>query len=140
EGPTLKEKYRSFVSRWSIPYVYGMTCGEVAQMINGERWITNSCKLKVLQMRGWKRSMVWRDTGLPWVPPSPHVPHGESPLFQVATGMLGELDGVSTGIGYTLPFQCIAAPDLDPNKMAELLNGYRLPGVRFHAMTCKPYY
>src|SRR5207248_130894 len=66
--------------------------------------------------------------------------HGESPLFQAATGMLGEIGGVSTGIGYTLPFQCIAAPDLDPHKMAGLLNGYKLPGVRFKAITYQPYY
>src|SRR5262249_3579466 len=71
---------------------------------------------------------------------SPHVPHGESPMFQVATGMLGEIGGVSTGIGYTLPFQCIAAPDLDPQKTADLLNAYGLPGVRFAPITYTPYY
>src|SRR4030088_2110849 len=54
--------------------------------------------------------------------------------------MLGEIGGVSTGIGYTLPFQCIAAPDLNPHKMAEWLNGYKLPGVRFKAITYQPYY
>jgi uncharacterized protein YbbC (DUF1343 family) len=86
--------------------------------------------------------MVWRDTGLPWVPTSPHVPHGESPLFQVATGMIGELSGkaVSTGIGYTLPFQCIAAPGVDMHKLAATLNAYQLPGVRFQPVTYKPYY
>ena len=140
EGPMLREGFRSFVSRWNVPYVYGLTCGELALMINGEGWITNRCKLTVVPMQGWKRSMVWRDTGLPWVPTSPHVPHGESPLFQVATGMLGEIGGVSTGIGYTLPFQCVAAPDLDPHKTAELLNGYKLPGVKFHPITYQPYY
>lgn len=140
EGPMVQEKFRSFVSRWDIPYVYGMTCGELAQMINGEHWITNASRLTIVPMKGWKRSMVWRDTGLPWVPTSPHIPHGESPLFQVATGMLGEVGGVSTGIGYTLPFQCIAAPNLNPHKMAEWLNGYKLPGVRFKAITYQPYY
>jgi uncharacterized protein YbbC (DUF1343 family) len=140
EGPLVAAGFQSFVSRWNVPYVYGLTCGELARMINGEGWITNRCKLTVVPMRGWKRSMVWRDTGLPWVPTSPHVPHGDSPLFQVATGMLGEIGGVSTGIGYTLPFQCIAAPDLDPQKTADLLNSYKLPGVRFKPVTYKPYY
>jgi len=140
EGPHVEEKFRSFVSKWDVPYVYGLTCGEVARMINGEGWIKQPCKLTVVPMKGWKRSMVWRDTGLPWVPTSPHVPHGESPLFQVATGMLGEIGGVSTGIGYALPFQCIAAPGLDAHQMAELLNGYKLPGVRFNPVTYKPYY
>lgn len=140
EGPLLDPRFRSFVSQWEVPYVYGMTCGELAQMINGEGWITNRCRLKVIPMKGWKRSMTWRDTGLPWVPTSPHVPHGDSPLFQVATGMLGEIGGVSTGIGYTLPFQCIAGPGIDPVKAEELLNGYHLAGIRFKAITYKPYY
>jgi uncharacterized protein YbbC (DUF1343 family) len=91
-------------------------------------------------MHGWRRSMVWRDTGLPWVPSSPHVPHGDSPLFQVATGVLGELGGVSTGIGYTLPFQCIAAPGLDPQQTADILNAYKLSGIKFKPITYKPYY
>jgi len=140
EGPMVAPEFRSFVGRWAVPYVYGMTCGELARMINAEPWIDHPCKLTVVPMKGWKRSMVWRDTGLPWVPTSPHVPQGDSPMFQVATGMLGELGGVSTGIGYTLPFQCIAAPDLDANKTAEALNSYHLPGLRFKPITYKPYY
>jgi uncharacterized protein YbbC (DUF1343 family) len=141
EGTLIEdEKYRSFVSQWDVPYVYGMTCGELAQMINGEGWLKKPCKLTVVPLKGWKRNMVWSDTGLPWVPTSPHVPHGESPLFQVATGMIGEIGGASTGIGYTLPFQCVAAPDVDKHKLAETLNAYKLPGVRFVPVTYKPYY
>ncbi len=140
EGPLVEEPFRSFVSRWDVPYVYGLTCGELARMLNGERWLKAACKLTVVPMKGWRRRMVWRDTGLPWVPASPHVPHGESPLFQVATGMLGEIGGVSTGIGYTLPFQCIAAPGLNPRRTAAVLNGYHLPGVRFRPITYQPYY
>ena len=140
EGPLLDEKFRSFVSRWNVPYVYGLTCGELARMLNGERWIQPACKLAVVPMRGWRRPMVWRDTGLPWVPTSPHVPHGESALFQVATGMLGEIGGISTGIGYTLPFQCIAGPGVDPHQLAGLLDAYALPGVKFKPVTFRPYY
>jgi uncharacterized protein YbbC (DUF1343 family) len=140
EGPTLHDGFRSMVGKWKVPYVYGLTCGELAGMINGERWITNTCKLTVVPMKGWKRSMVWRDTGLPWVPTSPHVPHGESPLYQVATGMLGEIGGVSTGIGYTLPFECVAGPGIDPHKFCQLLNHYQLPGIQFHPIVYKPYY
>ncbi|HPY31076.1 MAG TPA: DUF1343 domain-containing protein [Verrucomicrobiota bacterium] len=142
EGGLVEAPFRSFVSQWDIAYVYGMTCGELARMINGEGWIKQPCKLTVIPLRGWKRSMVWRDTGLPWVPTSPHVPHGESPLFQVATGMIGELGGkaASTGIGYTLPFQCIAAPGVDKHRLAEALNACQLPGVRFAPVTYKPYY
>ncbi|MSU57185.1 MAG: DUF1343 domain-containing protein [Pedosphaera sp.] len=141
EGPMIgAEKYRSFVSKWDVPYVYGLTCGELARMINAEGWIKNPCQLTVVPLKGWKRSMVWRDTGLPWTPSSPHVPHDESPLFYVATGVLGEIGGVNTGIGYTLPFQCVAAPDVDKHKLAETLNAYQLPGVKFVPVSYKPYY
>jgi uncharacterized protein YbbC (DUF1343 family) len=141
EGTMIEnEKYRSFVSKWDVPYVYGMTCGELAQMINGEGWIKKPCKLTVIPLKGWKRSMMWRDTGLPWTPTSPHVPHDESPMFQVATGMIGEIGGASTGIGYPLPFQCVAAPDVDKHKLAEVLNAYELPGVKFVPVTYRPYY
>ena len=140
EGPLVEDAFRSGVSRWDVPYVYGMTCGELARMINGEHWINHPCKLTVVPLKGWKRSMVWSDTGLPWVPTSPHVPHGDSPLYQVATGMLGEIGGVSTGIGYTLPFECIAAPGLDSHRFAETLNAYQLPGVKFIPISYKPYY
>lgn len=141
EGPLLEdEKLRSFVSRWDVPYVYGLTCGELARMINERGWIKAKCRLTVVPLGGWQRSMVWRDTGLPWVPASPHVPHGESPLFQVAIGMLGELGTVNVGVGYTLPFECFGLPKLDPHALAAQLNGYGLPGVRFRPLTYKPYY
>ncbi|MEO6246378.1 MAG: DUF1343 domain-containing protein [Opitutaceae bacterium] len=140
EGPLVEEKFRSFVSQWDVPYVYGLTCGELARMINGRGWIKRPCKLTVVPMRGWQRAMVWRDTGLPWVPASPHIPHGESPLFQVATGMLGELGNVSVGVGYTLPFECFGLPKIDPHVLAAKLNRYGLPGVIFRPLTYKPYY
>jgi uncharacterized protein YbbC (DUF1343 family) len=140
EGPLLEPKFRSFIGQWEVPYVYGMTCGELARMINGEKWITNACRLTVVPMQGWRRSMVWRNTGLQWLPPSPHVPHNESPLFQVATGMLGEIGGVSIGIGYTLPFQCVAAPWLEARRTSDYLNGLGLEGVRFLPTTYIPFY
>ena len=141
EGTLIEdEKLRSFVSQWDVPYVYGLTCGELARMINGEGWIKKTSKLTVIPLKDWKRSMVWSDTGLPWVPTSPHVPHGDSPLFYVATGILGEIGGVNTGVGYTLPFQCVAAPDVDKHKLAAALNAYKLPGVQFVPVSYKPYY
>jgi uncharacterized protein YbbC (DUF1343 family) len=120
--------------------VYGLTCGELAGLINDRGWIKPRCQLTVVPMRGWRRTMVWRDTGLPWVPASPHVPHGESPLFQVATGMLGEIGNVSIGVGYTLPFQTVGMPKVNPQALAAKLNGYALSGVRFRPLTYKPYY
>ena len=115
-----------------------LTVGELARFFNQEYNI--QCNLHVIPMKGWKRRMVWEDTGLPWVPSSPHVPHGRSALYQVATGIVGELMCVSIGVGYTLPFECIAAPGLAPHKLAEALNAYNLPGVRWRPITYKPNY
>jgi uncharacterized protein YbbC (DUF1343 family) len=140
EGPRLEEKFRSFVSEWNIPYVYGLTTGELAQMINGEGWIKKKCKLTVVPMKGWKRSMMWNDTGLPWVPTSPHIPHGDSPIFYSATGIIGELGTANIGVGYTMPFQCIGVPNVDMHKFTAALNAYKLPGVRFKAVSYKPFY
>ena len=53
---------------------------------------------------------------------------------------MGELSNVSIGVGYTLPFECVAAPGVDPHKLADALNAYKLPGVRFQPITYKPYY
>lgn len=142
EGLLARESFRSSVSKWNVPYVYGMTCGELARMINGEGWIKKSCRLTVVPMKNWKRTMTWEDTGLPWVPTSPHVPHGDSPLFQVATGILGEMGNtnVSIGIGYTTPFECIAAPNVDMRQLADALNACHLAGVRFRPTSYKPFY
>lgn len=131
EGPGLDPRFRSLVGQWPVPYVYGLTPGEMARMINGEGWISNRCELSVVAMKGWQRSMTWKDTGLRWVPSSPNVPFGESPLYLVGTGMLGEIGGLNLGTGSPLSFQVIASSWLDPAALARQLNGYRLPGVQF---------
>jgi uncharacterized protein YbbC (DUF1343 family) len=140
EGPMVTENFRSFVSQYNIPYVYGMTIGELAQMINAERWVTNQCKLTVVPMRGWKRSMLWPDTKLQWIPTSPHIPEETSPLYMAATGIIGELGSANIGVGYPSPFHCIGLPGMDMWKTAEALNAYKIPGVKFKPLTYKPYY
>ncbi len=139
EGPRLDPAFRSLVGQWPIPYVYGLTAGELARMINGEGWIAKPCKLTVVPLQNWRRWMVWRDTFLPWVPTSPHLPQADSPMHYVATGLLGHIGGVSIGIGYTLPFQCLAAPWLPAQDTARVLNSYALPGTRFLPVSYKPF-
>ena len=134
EGPRVDDRFRSFVGQWNIPYAYGMTCGELAQMINGEGWIRKRCKLTVIPMNGWRRSMVWSDTGLHWTPTSPNVPRGTSPLYYAATGLFGELAGGSgANIGTRLkrPFECVIAPWLDAARFSAAMNSYGLSGMRF---------
>lgn len=143
EGCLVEKNFTSFVSQYPIPYVYGLTCGELAQMINREGWLNTpkKCKLKVVPMQGWQRSMTFEDTGLPWVPASPHIPHKKSPYFYPISGILGELSVFSIGVGYTLPFQTFAADWIDdPSLFAEKLNEKQLPGLRFRPISYKPYY
>jgi uncharacterized protein YbbC (DUF1343 family) len=61
-------------------------------------------------------------------------------MYQVATGMLGEIGGLNNGVGYTLPFECSAAPWLDGQKLSDVLNSRRLPGLKFLPITYTPYY
>ncbi|MCB9849816.1 MAG: DUF1343 domain-containing protein [Phycisphaerales bacterium] len=142
EGRPLDLKYQSFVGHLPIPYVHGMTVGELAQMINGEGWLPGGkqCKLTVIPMKGWKRGMTFDKTGLPWVPPSPHVPRADSSLFYAATGIMGELGVVSEGVGYPLPFELIGAPFMDAEKFSAEMNNADLPGVSFRPIHYKPYY
>lgn len=142
EGPMLNMQYKSFIGAYPIPYVYGMTVGELALMINGEHWLpeTLRCKLTVVPMEGWKRTMWWDDTGLPWVPTSPHIPHSFTPMFYVMTGLLGELGTANQGVGYTLPFELVGAPWINGGMLARYLNSLNIPGVYFRPLSYVPFY
>lgn len=142
DGPVLDTAYRSFVGMVPVPYVYGLTPGELAMMANGEGWLAGGrrCQLRVVRMRGWRRSMTWEETGLTWIPTSPHVPTAESACGYATTGAIGELAIVSIGVGYTLPFQMIGAPWLDADTLANRLNALRLPGFYFRRTAYRPYY
>lgn len=142
EGNIAEEGYFSFVSQYPVPYVYGMTPGEVAIMINEEGWLGEGKKvdLTVVEMEGWNRSMTFEETGLHWIPTSPHIPHANSAYFYVSTGIMGELGVFSEGVGYTLPFQVFAAEWIDERKLAENMNALNIPGVEFRPIVFKPFY
>ncbi len=142
EGPLVEPAFISFVGQFAIPYVYGLTCGELARLLNDEGLLPGRvrCQLTVVPMRGWRRDMVYRDTGLLWVPPSPHMPDAETPLYSIASGALGELGSISVGIGSTLPFRLFAASWIDPVKAAEGMNALGLRGVLFRPVSFRPFY
>lgn len=138
EGNILQEEYKSHVGYYKIPYCHGMTMGEIAQMYNTENHV--NAKLTVIPVMNWKREMLWVKTGLPWVPTSPHVPHWRTTLFLPLTGIIGELQTVNNGVGYTSPFELIGAPWIEADQLADSLNKLNLPGLYFRATHYKPYY
>jgi uncharacterized protein YbbC (DUF1343 family) len=142
EGPVTQPGFVSFVSQYPIPYIHGMTVGELAMFLNEEKLLKNGikCQLEVIKMKGWKRNMSFKDTGLPWVPTSPHIPEAQSPLFYPATGIAGELYVVSIGVGYTLPFQLFASEWFDADSLANNLNSLHLEGIIFRPVNYKPFY
>ena len=142
EGSLVEKGCFSFVSQFAIPYVYGLTCGELARLINGERMLKEGvqCDLKVIPMKGWHRDMVYEQTGLDWVPSSPHIPQALTSFFYPLSGILGELGYVSVGVGYTIPFQLFGAEWIEAERLAERLNGLKIPGLVFRPIYFKPFY
>jgi uncharacterized protein YbbC (DUF1343 family) len=140
EGNLTEDKFTSFVSQFKIPYLYGLTCGELARMLNEENRLGKKCKLTVVPMKGWKRKMTFDKTGLPWVLTSPHVPYAESAAYYAASGILGEFNFMSIGVGYTLPFQIFAKDSIDGGLLAKRMNALQLPGVVFRPIALKPFY
>jgi len=143
EGNVVEDGYYSFISQFSIPYVHGLTVGELAKLLNEEGLLENKvkCKLTVVPMEGWTREMYFEQTGLPWVLTSPHIPHKFSPFYYTISGIIGELRGVlSIGVGYTIPFQTFATEWINGEELAAKLNSYNLEGVIFRPITYKPYY
>ena len=138
DGGMLEDSWRSFIGYINIPYCHGMTAGELATFFNSEYKI--GCDLKVVPMKGWKRGMSFKDTGLAWIPTSPHIPESDTPIFYASTGILGELEIVNIGVGYTLPFQVVGAPWIDADKFAEKLNEQKLSGVHFFPFHYRPFY
>lgn len=143
EGNIVEDGYFSFVSQFAIPYIHGLTVGELATLLNEEGLLTNrvKCKLCVVPMEGWTRDMYFEQTKLPWVLTSPHIPHKFSPFYYAISGILGELNGVlSIGVGYTIPFQTFATEWINAEELANKMNSYNLDGVIFRPITYKPYY
>ncbi|MDA1478103.1 exo-beta-N-acetylmuramidase NamZ family protein [Bacillus changyiensis] len=135
EGPVLDPNYSSFVGRYPIPLVHGMTTGELAKLFNREFKI--GADLTVIKMKGWKRQMFFKDTELPFVLPSPNMPTPDTSNVYPGTGLL-EGTNVSEGRGTTKPFELIGAPYINSTVLAEKLNSLKRPGVRFRAASFTP--
>ena len=128
DGPVLKEEYFTFVGGACIPLCHRMTMGEMSLWIRDKYY--PSCDLKVVKMEGWRRSMLFSDTGLPWVFPSPNMPTQQAAIVYPGTVLIEALN-LSEGRGTTLPFELFGAPFINAEALNINLLARKIPGCAF---------
>ncbi len=135
EGGPVSSGFESFVGIINIPMRHGMTLGELANYMNAEYAL--NAELHLIEMHSWQREMWFDETGLPWVPTSPAMPHLSTAILYPGMCLL-EGTNLSLGRGTALPFEVCGAPWLDGYALASAMNGLRLPGVCFRATVFTP--
>ena len=141
EGPGIEEKWKSFVGQLPVPYLHGMTVGELAKMANAHGWAGSRCQLTVVPMQGWSRDMTWSRTGLRWVQTSPNIPRAASVPYYAATSIFGSLEGAAldVGIGTGEPFQMAGKCGLDSGAFVRELRASGLRGAGVEPYTRKEF-
>ncbi|MBV8345706.1 MAG: DUF1343 domain-containing protein [Candidatus Eremiobacteraeota bacterium] len=135
EAPVLEPPYESFIGLYPIAMRHGMTVGELAHLFNEHFGI--GAKLRVVGMNGWRRSMIWPDTGLQWVQTSPNIPTWETTIVYPGMGLVDTV-GVNNGSGFTNPFLLAGMAGIDGPALAEHLNARALPGIAFRPTQWSP--
>jgi len=138
-GPPLDEALRSYVGSFpGMPYVHGLTIGEIARMavsVPGWLEIPGSArargKLTIVPMRGWERRMRWPETGLEWIPTSPNIPTLSAVLGYAMCGLGGQISGWSHGVGSPYPFRFLEHPRQSTRQALLALEELPLRGVAF---------
>ncbi|MCB1275398.1 exo-beta-N-acetylmuramidase NamZ domain-containing protein [Prosthecobacter sp.] len=133
EGPAVPDK-EAFTATHAIPLRHGMTAGELAAMMNAERSI--GCDLKIIPVEGWRREMLFDQTGLPWINPSPNMRSLNAALLYPGIGLLEF--SVSVGRGTDTPFEILGAPYVNDLRLSYELNKLGLPGVQFTPVRFTP--
>ncbi|MDQ1266743.1 MAG: hypothetical protein QG635_1895, partial [Bacteroidota bacterium] len=142
DGNIVEKGRESYVGIIPTAYLHGCTIGELAAMIAGEGWmgVKKKCKLAIVKMQGWHRSMTWIETGLTWIPTSPHIPSPEAAMGYATIGIFGELGIFSIGIGTTLPFQYLGSPDLDIDAIYKEFEKIKTKGMKLFPVKYRPFY
>lgn len=135
EGNVPDPAFASFVGLYPLAARPGLTIGEIARYLRAEHGLPGT--VDVVGLRGWRRAMLWEDTGLPWVAPSPNMPTPDTARVYPG-GCLIEGTNMSEGRGTTRPFEWVGAPYLDAHEYAEALAAERLPGVAFRPARFRP--
>lgn len=135
EGNVLRSGWHSFVGPYQLPMRHGLTMGELARLFNDAFHL--GCDMDVIPMRGWRRHMVWHETGLQWTPPSPNMPLPETAWVYPGQVML-EGTNLSEGRGTCRPFEIFGAPYLDTRAIQKKVREELLPGCVFQDYTFRP--
>jgi uncharacterized protein YbbC (DUF1343 family) len=135
EGNCLSPEYRSFVGRYPIPMRHGMTIGELSLLFNDFFGI--GCNLDVVHMKEWKRDMYFKDTGLPWIPPSPNLPTPVSVMVYPGQ-VVWEGTNISEGRGTAQPFEIFGAPFIDTDKILAFVGENAFPGAILRRHSFEP--
>ena len=135
EGNILDPECASFVGLYPLPMRHGLTFGELALYVNQEFRL--GAELEVVPLQGWKRSMLFRDTGFPWVFPSPNMPTPETALVYPGQ-VIWEGTNISEGRGTTLPFELVGAPFWEHDQILQALEQADLPGCFLRPLVFEP--
>jgi uncharacterized protein YbbC (DUF1343 family) len=130
DGPVLKKEYFTFVGGASIPLCHRMTTGEIAVLLKEEYY--PDARLNIIWMKNWRRNLSYRDTGLPWVLPSPNMPSPMTTLVYPGTVLIEALN-LSEGRGTTLPFELFGAPFINSEKLLKNLQKRNIKGCVFRS-------
>jgi uncharacterized protein YbbC (DUF1343 family) len=128
DGPVLKKEFFTFVGGASIPLCHRMTIGEMALWLR-EKYYPR-CDLNIIWMKDWNRSMMYNETGLPWVLPSPNMPTFQTAIVYPGTVLIEALD-LSEARGTTIPFELFGAPYIDSDKLKKRLSDRKIEGCAF---------
>ncbi len=141
DGPMLDRRWRSYVGAFHVPYVHGLTLGELALIAkNNSGWlevpdeVRRRGVLRVVPMRGWSRSMLWPATGLEWIPTSPNIPDLSAVLGYAMTGLGAQEGGFSHGIGTPYPFRLLRFDGRSAEQVGSALSARDIPGLGFRVV------
>lgn len=136
EGPMLDRDLQSFVGCFEMPVRHGLTFGELAGMVNGERKL--GADLRVIAMKNWERGDWFDSTGLTWVNPSPNMRSLNAALLYPGVAMLEASPNYSVGRGTDAPFEQIGANWIEGRQLAAYLNAQSIPGIRMYPTRFSP--
>ena len=141
DGPLLDKEWRSYVGAFNVPYVHGFTIGELARLarytsntMNISDEVRQAGKLTIIKMRGWRREMLWPQTGLKWVSTSPNVPDLSAVLGYAMTGLGAQIGEFTHGIGTPYPFRLLNYKGKTATELQRALEEKQIPGLSFNIL------